>query len=117
LNSIPHYANLILILVEVQEVIWDRGGTEPAGEYAFFYGKGNQNHELGTGIFVYKRITPAIKRVRFVSHRMSYIILRGRWCDMIVLNVYAPTEDKIHDTKDRFYEEIEQVFDKFPNTV
>jgi hypothetical protein len=25
-------------LVGVQEVIWDRGGIEPAGEYTFFYG-------------------------------------------------------------------------------
>jgi hypothetical protein len=30
-----------------------------------------------------------------------------------VLNVHAPTEDKIDDIKDRFYEEPEQVFDKF----
>jgi hypothetical protein len=34
-------------LVEVQEVRWDRSGTEPAGEYTFFYGKGNGNHKLG----------------------------------------------------------------------
>jgi hypothetical protein len=33
---------------------------------------------------------------------------------IIVLNVHAPTEDKIDDIKDRFYEELEQVFDKFP---
>jgi hypothetical protein len=26
---------------------------------------------------------------------MSYIILRGRWCDIIVLSVHAPTEDNI----------------------
>jgi hypothetical protein len=45
---------------------------------------------------------------------MSYIILRGRWCDIIVLNVHAPTEDKTDDVKDRFYEELESVFDKFP---
>jgi exonuclease III len=25
--------------VRVQEVRWDRGGTEPAGEYTFFYGE------------------------------------------------------------------------------
>jgi hypothetical protein len=31
-----------------------------------------------------------------------------------VLNVHAPTGDKIDYTKDRFYEELEQVFDKFP---
>jgi hypothetical protein len=30
------------------------------------------------------------------------------------MNVHAPTEDKIEDIKDRFYEELEQVFDKFP---
>jgi hypothetical protein len=35
-------------LVGVQEVIWGEGGTEPAGEYTIFYGKGNENHELGT---------------------------------------------------------------------
>jgi hypothetical protein len=35
--------------VGVQEVRRDGGGTEPAGEYIFFYGKGNENHELGTG--------------------------------------------------------------------
>jgi exonuclease III len=45
---------------------------------------------------------------------MSYIILRGRWCDIIVLNVHAPTEDKIDDVKDSFYDELERVFDTFP---
>jgi hypothetical protein len=40
--------------------------------------------------------------------------VRGRWCD-IVLNVRAPTEDKSDYVKDRFYEELEQIFDKFPN--
>jgi hypothetical protein len=43
-------------LVGVPEVSWEGGGTEPAGEYTFLYGKGNKNHELGTGFFVHKRI-------------------------------------------------------------
>jgi hypothetical protein len=29
-----------LDLVGVQEGRWDRGGTTPAGQYTFFYGKG-----------------------------------------------------------------------------
>jgi hypothetical protein len=45
---------------------------------------------------------------------MSYIILRGCWCHIIVLNVHAPTEDKTDDVKNSFYEEMERVFDKFP---
>jgi hypothetical protein len=31
-----------LDLVGVQEVRWDRGSTEPAGEYTFFYGNGKR---------------------------------------------------------------------------
>jgi hypothetical protein len=58
---------------------------------------------------VHKRIISAVKRVAFVSDRMSYIILRGRWCQVIVLNVHAPTEDKTDDVKDSFYEELERV--------
>jgi hypothetical protein len=41
---------------------------------------------------------------------MSYIKLRGRWCDISILNVHVPTEDM----KDSFYEKLERVFDKFP---
>jgi hypothetical protein len=45
---------------------------------------------------------------------MSYIILRGRWCNIIVINVHAPCEDTNDDIKDSFYEELGRVFDQFP---
>jgi hypothetical protein len=86
-----------LDLVGVQDVRW-----ELVGEYSFFYVKGNENHELGTGFFIHKRIISAVKRVEFISDRMSYIIVRGRRCDIIVLNIHASTEDKIDDVKDTF---------------
>jgi hypothetical protein len=41
-------------------------------------------------------------------------MLRGCWSDIIVLNVHAPTEVKNNDSKDSFYEELEQVFHNFP---
>jgi hypothetical protein len=63
---------------------------------------------------VHRRIISAAKRVEFVSDRISYTIIRGRWCHIIVLNVHAPIEDKTDDVKDSFYKELERVFNKFP---
>jgi hypothetical protein len=51
--------------VGVQEVRWDKGGTERAGDYTFLYGKGTKNHQFGTGFFVHQRILPAVKKVEF----------------------------------------------------
>jgi hypothetical protein len=112
-DSFERMSRYRLDLVEVQEVRRDRGGTEPAGEYTFFYGKRNENNELNI-VFLYKGIISTAKRVEFISDTMLYIILRCCWCNIIVLKVHAQTKDKIDDVKDRFYRELEHVSHKFP---
>jgi len=56
-------------------------------ELYIFYGRGNENYQRGTGLFVHHRIASAVKIVEFVSDRMPYIVLRGRWSNTIVLNM------------------------------
>jgi predicted glycosyltransferase len=48
----------------------------------------------------------AVKKLKLVSDRMSYIVLRGCPCNSIVLNTHASTEEKNDDSKDSFYEEL-----------
>jgi hypothetical protein len=45
---------------------------------------------------------------------MSYIIIRGCWCSIVLLNVHAPCAYKSNDVKESFHEELGCVFDKFP---
>jgi hypothetical protein len=82
--------------VGVLEIRWDKGGTVTAGHYIIFYRKGNENRQLRTGYFLHHRIVSAVKRVEFVSDRISHIVLRCSWCK-IVWNVNSPSEEKSDD--------------------
>jgi hypothetical protein len=82
-----------LNLVGVHEIRWEGGGTEPAGEYTFFFMERGKKIMNWVQVFVHKVIISAVESDDYVSDRMSYIILRGRWCHIIVLNVRTLTED------------------------
>jgi hypothetical protein len=43
---------------------------------------------------------------------MSYIVLTGVWCHIVVLEIHAPTDSDVNES---FYEKLEHVFNKFPN--
>ena len=90
----------------VQEFRWEEGGNLRAGDYNFFYGKGFENHQSGTELFVHHRTISAVKREDFVSDWVLYIVLRGCWCNIIVVTVRALSEVK----RDGLCEELEQVF-------
>ena len=59
-----------LDLVGVQEVRLDENGISPIGDYLLYYGEGN-NNKRGTWFFICKRIKSAVKKVEFISDRVS----------------------------------------------
>ena len=46
---------------------------------------------------MHQSIASVVNRVEFVSNRGPYVILRGHWCYIVVLNVHAPSEEKSDD--------------------
>jgi hypothetical protein len=71
------------------------------GLYTFLR-RGEWGSSVRDRFFVHKRTVSTVRRVEFISDRMSYIILRGPWCNIIVLNVHAPCKDKGDDVRDSF---------------
>ena len=65
---------------------------------------------MGTGYLVQRRIVSTVKRVEFVIERMLYIVLRGHWCNIVVLNVHGPSEEGSGDSKYVFLRGIRTCF-------
>jgi hypothetical protein len=88
--SIIFCLSFILLL----EIRWAKGGTEQVEDCTFWMDKEMKIIIWGPGFFVCQRTVSEVKRLEFVGDRISYIVVRGCWCNIIVLNTQAPTEDK-----------------------
>ncbi|PSN48471.1 hypothetical protein C0J52_11717 [Blattella germanica] len=94
-----------LDIVALHELRWPGEGSQESGKFTLYYG-GATKPEFGTGFIVRRSILSAIK---FVSDRISYIILKGKRHDFIIVNAYGPTEASDNTIKDKFYEELESL--------
>ena len=86
----------------VQDVKLEKKGHCNSRGLYIFQQKRKRKLSIGNRIFLHHRIVSPVKIVEFVSHRVSYIVLRGCWFNVIVCNVHAPREEKIEDSKDSF---------------
>jgi hypothetical protein len=63
-------------------------------------------------LFPHNKNISTIERVEFISNSISYVICRGRCCNIVALKVHVRTEDEI-DVKDKVCEKLESVFNKY----
>lgn len=114
-NINSEIAKYKLHIVALQEIRWLGNGNVQAENATVFYSGTNSNrHEKGVGIVVNNTILPCIKKFEAVNERICYIHIAGHKFDLILINCYAPTEEKDEEEKSAFYEEVERIFDSLP---
>jgi len=52
--------------------------------------------------------------VEYVRGRILYVVLKGGWCTIIILNLQAPIVDKIFNSKNSSCNELQQIFNYIP---
>ncbi|CAG4962688.1 unnamed protein product [Colias eurytheme] len=103
-------------IAALQEVRWPgKGECNVDNDSVLFYsGSNTGRHTHGTGFLVPTNLLVNVIRFEAISDRLCMIRVRGKFFNISIVNVYAPTEDADEDTKDKFYDHLESVYEQLP---
>ena len=88
--------------------------TEIDGARYVYAGVTEGRAKCGVGIIVAERLVDCVRSWRCVSERCVMIRLRVAGVWMMLVQVYAPTDDRDNETKDEFYAQLQEVVDRVP---
>lgn len=102
-------------ITAVQEIRWlNSGNVEISKSQIFYSGSLNGRHEYGTGFVVSNRILNKIINFRPVNERICYMRFNGKFYNLSMIAVHAPTEESDEEEKDTFYEQLDTIISETP---
>lgn len=95
-------------ITAIQEIRWIGRGMLQKKECDVYYSCYERKHVFGTGFVVDRKVKHMV--LDFVPiERVCCLRVKGRFFNMSIINVHAPTEDKEDSIKDEFYEVLEKL--------
>ena len=95
----------------LQEMRWTGTGFLEKSHYTIYYSGHPVNHVLGVGFLVSQKMKPAVIGFESISERLCTLRLRGKFRNISLINVHAPTEETAESEKDTFYEAVERALE------
>ena len=71
--------------------------------YDIYYSCHDRHRVLGTGLAVGPRLKSVIIDFKAINDRLCTVRMRGKFFNISLINVHAPTEEKKVEEKDLFY--------------
>ncbi|XP_023311624.1 craniofacial development protein 2-like [Anoplophora glabripennis] len=100
-------------IVALQETKQKESVMMEIEKYAFL-NSGGDNRVLGTGFLVSPEIKSLIMKFKPVSDRLCYLRIRGKFQNISLINIHAPTEEADLESKEAFYEKLQKEYDEIP---
>jgi exonuclease III len=102
-------------IVALQEIRWRGYGLLKKYKYSICYScNPNTTGQAGTGFIIQKSAMNKILGFEPIFEYICKLRVRGKFYNMTLINLYAPTEDKEEKTKEQFYEELQRTHDRVP---
>jgi exonuclease III len=103
--------------VAIQEIRWSGTGLIQRKDFSFYYsGANNNTGQTGTGFLIQKNMQKFIISFMPYNERLCKLRLKGKFNNISLIGVYAPTEDKMDEIKEQFYEDLQKVVDNTPKS-
>ena len=77
-------------------------------------GSENKKHEFGCGFYVRGEFLKYVKNFKIINKRICYLRLKAKWFSCTLINVHAPTNEKMEEIKE-FYTLLEQNINQTAN--
>ncbi|XP_035903140.1 craniofacial development protein 2-like [Anopheles stephensi] len=103
--------------VALQEIRWLGNGVHNrrgSSRYDIYFSCHDRHHMLGTVFAVGPRLKFEIIGFKAINDRLCTLHMRGRFFNISLINVQAPTEDKDEEQKNLFYGRLTKIIDQCP---
>ncbi|GIX97503.1 craniofacial development protein 2 [Caerostris extrusa] len=94
---------------------WTGNRMMDVQKHTICYSCHHTKHSFGTGFILNKKIKHLVMDFQAVSPRLCYLLLRGKFNNYSMINVHASTEEREDAEKDRFYEELDHLWERCPS--
>ena len=101
-------------IMAIQEVRWIGQGIKNKENFSIYYSCHPKNHVSGTGFIVTQKARKLVINFKALNPRICYLRLKGRFFNLSLFSVYAPTEVSTNEEKGQFYSQLEKEVDKCP---
>jgi diketogulonate reductase-like aldo/keto reductase len=82
-----------------------------------YSGSQERTGQLGTGFIITRKMKESMLEYETINDRICRSRMKGRYRNITILSVHAPTEGKEDREKEEFYECLEEIYHKIRSMI
>jgi hypothetical protein len=98
----------------IQELRWLDNRVVEKRDHVIFYSCQKKSHTFGIGFIVSKKIKHHIIDFKVKCHRICRLRIKGKFFNYSLICAHSPTEDKVDEEKNSFYDELDEIHGECP---